>query len=213
MKSALDPGDHEFLEQLQRRGAGTVQELCDDFGVTATAVRQRLGRLQSAELVERETVRAGRGRPHHRYRVAEAGRRLLGDNYDDLAVILWRELQSIEDPTVRQHIMGRVREALVQRYGQEVSTDVALRDRLEQLKGVLNRSGFSVEVDEDETVGLPILRETNCPYLELAERDPGICQLERSVFEQVLSASLTVTSRCLEGHGCCEFQASEAGGA
>lgn len=211
MKPALDPGDHEFLEQLQRRGASTVQELCDEFGVTATAVRQRLGRLQSAALVEREAVRAGRGRPHHRYRVADAGRRLLGDNYDDLAVILWRELQNIEDPSVRQHIMRRVREALVQRYGQEVDPQLTLRDRLEQLKGALNRNGFSVEVDEDESAGLPILRETSCPYLELAENDPDICQLERTVFEQVLSASLTVTSRCLEGHGCCEFQASEPG--
>src|SRR5690606_22077058 len=104
----IDPQDRQFLDRLSRLGGRTVRELCDEFGVTATAVRQRLGRLEARRLIDRETVRHGRGRPRHVYRVSEAGQRELGDNYADLAQILWRELQRIEDADVRRQVVRRI---------------------------------------------------------------------------------------------------------
>src|SRR5262245_57199665 len=113
MKVSIDHADRHCLERLHRMGGGTVQSLCQELGVTATAVRQRLARLQAMGAVFRETERSeqsGRGRPHHCYRVSEAGLRELGDNYSELALILWRELKSIEDGNVRRRIVDRVRE-------------------------------------------------------------------------------------------------------
>ena len=46
MKATLEHDDEQFLLSLQRLGAGTVQDLCTAAGVTATAVRLRLSRLQ-----------------------------------------------------------------------------------------------------------------------------------------------------------------------
>lgn len=115
MKNAIDPHDREFLNQLNRMGSGTVHEICEELGVTATAVRQRLVRLQSLNFIQRETVRSGRGRPFHAYSVTAVGQRELGENYADLAMILWGELRQIEDPAVRELIFERIREALVAR--------------------------------------------------------------------------------------------------
>ncbi|NOX55177.1 MAG: MarR family transcriptional regulator, partial [Planctomycetes bacterium] len=85
MKAVLDrTNDRQLLQQLHRLGSATVSQLCAELGVTATAVRQRLLRLQSAELVTREAVRSGRGRPRYVYRLTDAGLRSLGDNYSDL---------------------------------------------------------------------------------------------------------------------------------
>ena len=42
MRVSIDRNDQLFLEQLHRLCGGTVQEICDNVGVTATAVRQRL---------------------------------------------------------------------------------------------------------------------------------------------------------------------------
>src|SRR3954452_24671283 len=95
MKIAIEPGDRTFLERLHQLGGGTIQDICADLGVTATAVRQRLVRVQETTLVARSLVRTARGRPHHTYRVTDAALRALGDNYADLAMILWRELRNI----------------------------------------------------------------------------------------------------------------------
>ncbi|QDU79973.1 MarR family protein [Polystyrenella longa] len=206
MRANLDQNDRQFLEQLGRQGSATVPEICDRLGVTATAVRQRLVRLRAAGFIERELVRNGRGRPHHAYQVSSLGQRELGDNYAELAAILWQELQTIEEPDVRAHLQQRIQEALVKRYGRDVDGET-LHERVEQLKTALQDRGFDVEVDQ--TGPLPVLRERNCPYLELAQSDPRICEMEQLVYEKILGSSVSLTSCCLDGHHCCEFVTSE----
>jgi predicted ArsR family transcriptional regulator len=94
------------------------------------------------------------------------------------------------------------------RYGVGVVGD-SRASRVDQLCHSLSGHGFRVEVD---AVGeMPVLRETNCPYQELAQRDSGICELEQQVFEQVLGTPLKLASCCRDGHACCEFHPVPAG--
>lgn len=202
MHNVLEHSDGDFLNELHRLGPRTVTEICEAVGVTATAIRQRLTRLQSAGFVVRELVRSGRGRPHYVYRVSDKGLRQLGDNYGDLALILWRELHNIPDPEIRRTVTNRVRDALVARLGKFHDGPVA--ERLHQVSEVLLEHGYDVELARGTT--LPILREKNCPYPELAEQDRGICELEQDVLERVLGTGVRLTQCCLDGHHCCEFQ-------
>ncbi|HTI51211.1 MAG TPA: transcriptional regulator [Planctomycetaceae bacterium] len=202
VKTALEQSDGQFLNELHRIGPHTVPEICSAVGVTATAVRQRLARLQMAGFVDRELVRRGRGRPHYVYRVTEKGLRQLGDNYGDLALILWREIRQISDSEIRESITARVRDALVARLGR--FGDGQVGDRLQRLSEALLGRGYDVELGTDR--GLPILRENNCPYQELAEEDRGICGLELEVFQQSLGTEVRLTQCCLDGHHCCEFE-------
>lgn len=202
MKAALEQSDSQFLNDLHRIGPHTVQEICSTAGVTATAVRQRLARLQGSGLVARDLVRSGRGRPHYVYRVTEKGLRQLGDNYGDLALILWRAVRGIPDADIRESITTRVRDALVARLGR--FGDGAVHERLQHLREALLNRGYDVELGS--TTELPILRENNCPYQELAEEDRGICDLELEVFRQSLGAEVRLTQCCLDGHHCCEFE-------
>ncbi|WP_166824317.1 helix-turn-helix transcriptional regulator [Thalassoroseus pseudoceratinae] len=203
MQYRLESQDQEFLQRLNQIGGGTIQELCVEFGVTATAVRQRLTRLEGQQLVERVVVREGRGRPAHRYCVTEIGQRELGDNYADLAQILWRELMEIEDIEVRGRVLARITDALVERF-RSVSSGKTLGEKFERLKDALSDRGFQVELDH--TGDLPILRENHCPYLDLAQADDSICELEKEVFRRVLGTDVRLTQCCLDGHSCCEFE-------
>ena len=203
MRATLDQADLDFLSILKRIGSQTVQGIGDALGVTATAVRQRLGRLQALEMIERKLVREGRGRPHHEYQLTEKARRELGENYGDLALILWKEVQRIQDPLVRELITNRVRDSLVARLGSiEGET---LTERLGQLRDNLKTRGYDVEVEPSTATSSPVLRENACPYHELADQDRGICELEQEVFQKVLGADVRLSHCCLDGHHCCEF--------
>jgi predicted ArsR family transcriptional regulator len=204
-RTVIEQSDVEFLNELHRLGPKTVHDICDAVGVTATAVRQRLLRLQGNALVSRDLVRTGRGRPHFVYRVTEKGLRQLGDNYGDLALILWREFRRIPDSAIRDGINSRIREALVARLGR--FSEGTLDERMRKLGDSLTSRGYDVEVATGGA--LPILRENNCPYQELAEEDRGICGLEREVFEQALGTGVKLSRCCLDGHHCCEFEAVE----
>lgn len=202
MKTDVDPKDRDFLSRLHRLGGGTIHEICADHGVTATAVRQRLIRLEAAGLIERTTVRAGRGRPHYVYKPTDDGLRELGENYAGLALILWQAIRQIDDPQVRDAVLSNVRDEMVRRYGRSVEGDTA-GQRMRELGTRLTEDGFDVEVD---TSGLmPILRENNCPYLDLANADPDICRLEQEVFGLVLGESVELSQCSRDGSNCCEF--------
>lgn len=205
MRAVVESSDSDFLSHLHRIGPKTVHEICEAVGVTATAVRQRLVRLQACGMIARDRIRHGRGRPHYVYRVTDKGMRHLGDNYGDLALILWRELLAIEDVAIRDQISQRVRDALVARLGRH--GEGTLKERLRRLTESLAVRGFDVEIDQAR--GLPILRENNCPYQELAEEDRTICLLEREVFEKSLGVEVRLAQCCLDGHRCCEFEVVE----
>lgn len=206
MKASLDQSEYEFLSALHRMSSGTIQEIGNEIGVTATAIRQRLTRLQGQGLINRKLVRVRRGRPHYVYQLTEKGIRHLGDNYGDLALIMWREIQKIGDKTIRETLTVRVRDALVARFG--LVHGATLHERLEKLRDNLVERGYDVEV-QTRGDALPVLRENACPYQELADADRSICHLEQEVFQQVLGTSIKLSQCCLDGHHCCEFEASE----
>src|SRR6185369_8742580 len=155
MRTILEQSDGQFLDELHRLGPGTVQEIGARMGVTATAIRQRLTRLQGLGCVARQLVRQGRGRPHHVYQVTEKGLRQLGDNYGDLALILWREMNKISDPDVRRNVTDRVRDALVARFGH--LDGASLTDKMRKFRDLLLGRGYDVELSADGA--LPIIRE------------------------------------------------------
>ncbi|QDU41412.1 MarR family protein [Maioricimonas rarisocia] len=209
----LSTSDRDLLRQLRRLGAATVRELCESCDVTATAIRQRLGRLESAALVEKEIVRHGRGRPRNCYKLTDNGLQQLGENYAELAQLLWEQLANIDDPGIRGKLIDSLRSAMVERYGSSVD-GATLKDRIRQLGAALAQRGADVEIDDREAGegGLPILRENNCPYHRLAAADGTICELEQSVFESVLDAEVELTACCMDGHHCCEFEVTERSG-
>src|SRR5262245_33054604 len=114
MNPATETADGTMLDFMRREGAVTISSLVQEMGVTATAVRQRLQRLMSDGLVQRQTTeRIGRGRPNHRYSLTEKGEQHAGTNFADLALILWQELKSVEDQSIRQGLLKRIAGRLV----------------------------------------------------------------------------------------------------
>src|SRR5258708_39285337 len=103
--------------------------------VTATGVRQRLTRLMSQGMIERDVERSGRGRPSHRYSLSEKARRQVGTNYGDLAILLWEQIRSVKDPEVRRGLLQRIAEAMANLYRGRVrgATTAARMESLKEL--------------------------------------------------------------------------------
>lgn len=201
-----DQSDHEFLSVLQRQSPATVQSLCPSIGVTATAVRQKLLRFQAEGLVTRKVNRQDRGRPCHTYHLTEAGLKEIGDDHAEIAAILWRQMMQISHPEVRQAVLSGVKNALVERFG-DFKNGPSLASRLQLLASKMAEQGFDLEFTAASSESeLPILKEHNCPYHELAVEDSSICELEQSVFSELLGVPVELSSCRLDGHQCCEFQ-------
>jgi len=200
------PSDTPMLEMIRVKKTVCIQDLVSGLGVTATAIRQRLDRLMKAELVERTTTSHGRGRPAHVYSLSEKGERAGGNNFQNLALALWKELRNIREPQVRRGLMARIGSGLADGYRDHVTADSPY-ERLCETASVMKKSNLSCEVTT-QTSGLPVFISHSCPYPELAEKDRAICSAERVMLEELAGTSVQLSECRLDGGSCCKFTTS-----
>ncbi|MEO0529224.1 MAG: winged helix-turn-helix transcriptional regulator [Planctomycetota bacterium] len=209
-----DQPDRLLLDHLRRNRCASVGELGELLGVTATAIRQRLTRLMAEGLIERQVhkpdgadgeKRVGRGRPSYDYRLTERGRQAVGDNYHDLAEVLWEEIRAIDDIAVRRGLIKRLADRMADRYAGQVGGD----DLAERMRNLMQLMGErELPVDVDESGQLPVLTLLACPYPQLAEQDRSICAVEKAMISEVLGQGVKLSECRLDGGGCCSFEPS-----
>jgi predicted ArsR family transcriptional regulator len=201
-----ESSDRELLDLIRRRGPLTVAAMVDEFGVTATAIRNRLTRLVGSGMVERTVENGGRGRPRHTYQASAEAHKRLGQNYADLAVVLWDEMmRSVADPKLRRTLFGRITDRLADLYRSQIEGE-EWEGRMVQLGMILHDRGIEAEVTRGEAGSGPVLKQHSCPYYELAEDDPTICAMERKMFEKVLGRGLRLSQCRLDGFRSCDFE-------
>lgn len=200
-----ETSDRAIVDYLRHKRDATIADLVGRLGVTATAVRQKLSRLMERGMVARESAAAGRGRPVHRYSLTLLGVRSAGDNYSELAQVLWDEVRSIDDPSVRQGLLRRISQRLAALYQGRIVGDT-LHDRMGSLAEHMAR--LNLPFDRSGSAELPVLTALACPYPDLAERDRSVCAMEKMLISEVLGEGVRLSSCRLDGAGCCTFEAS-----
>jgi predicted ArsR family transcriptional regulator len=205
MSAQTETSDRHMLDFIRQHGAVTVSALIAEMGVTATAVRQRIHRLTAEGLIERKTERKGRGRPNHRYSLTEKGERTSGNNFADMASVLWEEIKAVEDPAVRRGLLKRIADRFVEKYRDDVAGDT-LAERMRALAGVMEEREIPFTVDESK--GLPVLSAVACPYPELAKADRGVCTMEKLMLSEILGENVRLSECRLDGATCCTFTPS-----
>jgi len=215
--------DGALIDLLRVDSGMEISDLASALGVTATAVRQRLDRLIRSGLVEKEAADAGprrsRGRPAHAYRLTSKGRQLGGDNFRDLAMVLWHEIREVRLPEVRRGLFNRIGERLAGLYRDAVRGETPA-ERLESVAGMLRERKIPCSVGvsgpaaatpesprhrDQPASALPVLTSHACPYPQLAEQDRGICAAERLMLEELVGAPVKLSECRLDGDDCCRF--------
>ncbi|MGE0537778.1 MAG: helix-turn-helix transcriptional regulator [Pirellulales bacterium] len=199
-----ETSDARLVELLRLSGPQSVTQIASATEVTATAVRQRLVRLMRKGLVERVSVRDRRGRPRHEYSLTAQARRQVGDNFADLALVLWGEIRSVKDPETRRGLLERIADSLAAQYSERIQGET-VADRLRDVQAVLSERRVPAAVEESDAAGAS-LTVLDCPYPALAEQDRGICAVERMLFSRLVGQGVRLSQCRLDGHACCQFE-------
>ena len=195
--------DVDLLDLIRIAGPLSVSELADAMEVTATAVRQRLTRLMTQSMISREPVRAGRGRPKHRYSLTDKGMRQTGSNFTDLAIALWSEISAAGDDKGGRDLLRRISRALAAGYASQIQGETPA-ERLQSLAELLNQRRIPVTVGTDGERST--LTAHACPYPNLAEKDKSVCQMEKMMFSELIGSEVELTQCRLDGATECRFE-------
>ena len=194
--------DADVLDLLTDSAPLAISDIMQHFAVTRNAVYQRLLRLMGEGLVDRQLLRGGRGRPSYGYVLSPKARKLAGNNFADLAAVLWQQVLGIKDSRRRQHVIRNIVSALKVLYVDAIR-GTTLKARMESLRELLEKRRVRCEVDTPE--GAPTFTLRDCPYPDLADVDSTICQMETMLFSQLLGDEVVLSQCRLDGHACCQF--------
>jgi predicted ArsR family transcriptional regulator len=202
----------ELLLRLRLDGPSSPDQLAERLGASRTGVLQQLRALEAANLVTRQTVRHGVGRPRHLYDVTADAQDLFPSNYDALAAGLLAAIEAVGGDDLldqvfaarRRQLGDRVRERMADRIG----SDAPLADRVRELAVIQADHGYLAEtiLGADGTIRL---REHNCAIYHIAEGSPAACQAELELFSEVLGADVVREQHIASGDRCCSYRIEE----
>jgi len=206
---ALRPVDQVVLDLLRRRPGLTVTEFLDLLEVTQTAVRIRLDRLESMELIERKKVSVGRGRPVYHYQLTNNGWRHVGVTYADLASAIWSEIESLPNEEFRKQLLGGIAKRMGQAYSL-LLPESSTSDRMDAMAKLLTQRKIPTQFASQtpgSAIQLPIMTVHACPFPDLAAVNRrSACELEQAVFSEAVGAPMELSCCRLDGHDSCQFR-------
>lgn len=199
-----------ILEQLKRRGSGTIPEIAEELELSVETIRTHLRSLGSEGLVERRGQRrSGPGRPEILYGLTDASEALFpnrgGELLQDLATFLDQRGQGglvrdfFDEQVERRRAAVRER---IESLGDE--------DRIDAVARVLTEEGFMAEVVTGDE-GRKVLRLCHCPMRDLVEVTKAPCRSELGFVREMLGKRLVRTSYIPSGDDACCYALDEAG--
>jgi predicted ArsR family transcriptional regulator len=185
-----------IIELLRMRDGQTIDDLVRVLGVTRTAITTQLSKMQAEGLVATRGTRAGRRRPSVVYVLTPRADALFPKSYDAFAASLLEELRR-EGKGALRTIVRRVGDRWIARDTPRVE---GLRGaaRLERLREILAERGFLPALER--TANGYLLREHNCPVMQLAILHPEICDMVHRWMEALAGTKMVRVNCMRQGH-------------
>jgi len=193
----------KILDYLYRHNKCTVRDLTALLNLTATGVRQHLTLLEGDGLVVAHAERGHVGRPARSYRLTERGETLYPRNYDTLANLMMEEVRAMAGAEALQQLMRRVSSRMAERYSDRTAGKTP-EERVDAAAAVLREQGCLVSTEQrgDEF----LIRQTTCPYPNVARRHSAVCALEVDFVRRMTGGDARLTSSLLRGDDACTYR-------
>ena len=181
MKAARDA----ILFQLKSLGEAQAEMLARRLGISVQAVRQRLERLLTENLVAFSDHAHGRGRPRRLWSLAPGTASLFPDTHAQLTVDLIGTIRSELGETALAKLLERRREQVTASYRKGLAREPDIGRKLTALADMRSAEGYMarVEVLADEVF---LFVEDHCPICAAAMSCQGFCRIELRVFRDLL---------------------------
>ncbi|HXV96778.1 MAG TPA: metalloregulator ArsR/SmtB family transcription factor [Anaerolineae bacterium] len=193
-----------ILTLLKEENELTADELAELLGISAVAVRRHLTKLESDQLVEYKEMQRGMGRPSFVYYLGEAATSFFPRRYEELASSVLETIRELYGADAVDAVFRMRSEQFMSNYRRKINGKT-LDTRLEQLTQLREADGYmsSWEQDQDNTF---ILREANCPIINVAAGCEAACSHDKAMLETLLDAQVIRKGHLAKGDGACVYE-------
>lgn len=193
LREAHESTVDEIVVQLRKRRDDTI---------TAVTVRHHLNELLRENLITspHPRHRTSPGRPQHVYSLTDKAQQYFPSNYQSLAsnliAHLCENLPELQVNVILEGVADRMA-------AQSGIKDCAMEVRLAKVVNYLNEHGYNASWDAHSD-GY-ILKTTNCPYHNIAERGQQLCDMDMRLISSLLGVVPRLLDRISSGSNSCAY--------
>lgn len=193
----------KIVTELRRRGSASAADLAREFGLSPNAVRQQLVVLERDGLVLETPVRRGPTKPTLEFSLTDEAGKLFPQAHDKMLAAVLREVRDQFGTPAVDRIFDGLSKRAIERARQHVTAE-APEQKVAQLTELLRASGVVAEYSLID--GGFALHEHNCPYSNVAQEHPEMCQVIHNVIEDTIGGEHQQTESLARGGKECRFE-------
>lgn len=203
---ALHDNQRKILELLLDRNDGaTLDELASHLGITKTAAKEHVIKIESLGYLTYRDIKGLVGRPRRRYLLTPEGHEIFPRQYAWLSNVL---LQQLVEDCGRQ---GAIK--VMRTLGTKVALSMESRFRqaasvpklLVEISKALNELGYRVALKQSDLRKGAVLEATNCVYHSVAQKHPELCEFDIQFIEKASGMNVTLEDCIAKGGSVCRF--------
>jgi len=173
------------LFQLKSLGEAQAETVAQRLKITVQAVRQRLDRLLTENLVEFTDQPRGRGRPRRFWSLTLQAMSLFPDTHAQLTVDLIGTIRSELGEQAFARLLRKRAGEITRHYRSRLACEPDMPAKLAALAEMRSAEGYMARLEELPDGGY-LLIEDHCPICAAATACQGFCSIELEVFRGLL---------------------------
>jgi len=192
----------KILRTLLSFPESSINDLSEAVGINGISIRHHLTSLEADDLVFSSEERHGVGRPRLIYSLTDKGVEKFPSGYLRLTKRLIGALKESMSTSEIASFFGNIGKQIAQDYVQDLE-GATIEERLKILKRLMGQEGFIFEYKK--TKDLYILKSLSCPYHQIIDDYPEVCNIDYHLISEFLSTTIKIKTCILNGDDHCTY--------
>lgn len=207
MQTNLHENQQKILEYLLDHPQGaTLEDLSMHLGITKTATKEHIIKVEASGYLTFKDVRGLVGRPRRHYLLSPEGHETFPRKYSWLSNVLLELLaEDLGEDSVRK-IMTTLADKVVQETENKLKNATSTAELLETVTRLLNELGYRAILKQSDLRKGAIIEATNCVYHAVAKQHPVLCTFDVKFIEKATHGMDVRLESCISrGDSVCKF--------
>lgn len=203
----LHENQQRVLEYLLDHPEGSsLEELSTYLGITKTAAKEHIIKLETAGLVTFKDIRGSVGRPRRHYLLSPEGHETFPRKYSWLSNALLELLaQNLGEERIEK-IMNDLADKVALSMDAKFKAAASTAELLGLITAALNDLGYRTSLKQSDIRKGAVLEATNCVYHTVAKQHPALCTFDIKFIENATGGMNVKLESCIaRGGSVCRF--------
>jgi predicted ArsR family transcriptional regulator len=191
---------------LEHKNGATSDELASHLGITKTAVKEHLLKIDHLGYLTYVDSKGSVGRPRRRYLLSQNGLDAFPKQYSWLSTVLLEHLAESAGPETVAKIMDTLAAKIAESMESKFKAAKSSSELLRLITEALNELGYRSSLKQSDLRKGAVIEATNCVYHSVAQKHPVLCRFDTQFIENATGGMNVKLESCIaKGDPICRF--------